>query len=364
MKINLKRQELLDKLLQATRFTSTKLSSLPILQGVCLKIENKKTHLYSSDFNSFFHTTIPAETEKEGSFVVEPKKPMEFLSFLSEANVELEVKDKQLFVKAEKSKGKFPLMNVEDLPMPPKIAEKEQKIKTEFLVKNLPLVLFSASSDETRPALSGINFLTNEELVVVATDGFRLSLVKTKKEKQLPSVIIPADFLREINHFIKEEKEVDFSYSEKEKVICFRMGESEFYSRLIEGEFPPFDKVIPQEKKTTVKLEREEFLRKVKLISVFARDFSYIIVLQVDKNGVRFMPKTTEGEENTSFLEGEVEGEDQRVAFNYKFLLDLLNAASSKNIIIEILRSDAPVVFRLENNQDFLHIIMPVRIQE
>jgi len=364
MKIKLKRQEFLDNLSLAARFTSTKLSSLPILQGTYVKIENKKMHLYSSDFNSFFHTAFSAETEKEGDFVIEPKKPIEFVSFLSEANIELEVKEKQLFIKAEKSQGKFPLMNVEDFPLPPKIEEKEQKIKTEFLVKSLPLVLFSASSDETRPALSGINFLTNEELVIVATDGFRLSLVKTKKEKQLPSVIVPADFLREINHFIKDEKEVHFSYSEKEKVIRFKMGESEFYSRLIEGEFPPFDKVIPQEKKTTVKLEREEFLRKVKLISVFARDFSYIIVLEIDKNGVRFMPKTTEGEENTSFQEAEVEGEDQRVAFNYKFLLDLLNAVGGKNIIIEILRSDAPVVFKLENNQDFLHIIMPVRIQE
>ena len=76
------------------------------------------------------------------------------------------------------------------------------------------------------------------------------------------------------------------------------------------------------------------------------------------------MPKTAEGEENSSFQEGEVEGEEQRVAFNYKFLLDLLNETNCRNIIIEILRSDAPVVFRMDSNQDFLHIIMPVRIQE
>src|SRR3990170_820860 len=140
-----------------------------------------------------------------------------------------------MFIKAEKTKGRFPLINAGDFPMPPKIEEKTQKIKTEFLTRNLPLVLFSASADETRPALSGINFLTNEELVLVATDGFRLSLVKTKKEAKLPSVIIPADFLREIIHLGKDEKEVYFSYSAKEKAIRFRLGETEFYSRLIEG---------------------------------------------------------------------------------------------------------------------------------
>lgn len=354
----------MDKLSLASRFTSNKLSSLSALQGVYLKQEGKKLHLYSSNLNSFFHTLLSTESEKEGHFVIEPKKLGEFLSFLADVKIELEVKEKQLLVKSEKTSGRFPLMSVEDFPLPPKIEEKEQKIKTEFLTRNLPLVLFSASTDETRPALSGVNFLTNGELVIVATDGFRLSLVKTKKEKQLPSAIIPAEFLREIVAFIKQEKEIGFIYSAKEKIILFRVGETDFYSRLIEGEFPPFEKVIPQEKKTTIKLEKEELLRNVKLISVFARDFSYIIILEVKKNGVRFTPKTEQGEDNSSFQEGEIEGEEQKVAFNYKFLLDLLNSVSGKNIIIDILRSDAPVVFRVDNNQDFLHIIMPVRIQE
>ncbi|OGK24060.1 DNA polymerase III subunit beta [Candidatus Roizmanbacteria bacterium RIFCSPHIGHO2_12_FULL_37_9b] len=364
MKIKLNREEFLDKLTFAMRFTSTKLSSLPILQGIYIKKEGNKLHLYSSNLNAFFHTSLSAEIEKDEDFVIEPKKTIEFLSFLADAKVELEVKDKQMFIKAEKTKGRFPLINAGEFPMPPKIEEKTQKIKTEFLTRNLPLVLFSASTDETRPALSGVNFLTNEELTLVSTDGFRLSLVKTKKEGRLPSVIIPADFLREITHFIKDEKEVDFSYSAKGKAILFKAGDTEFYSQLIEGDFPPFEKVIPQEKKTTVTLEKEEFLRNTKLISVFARDLSNIIVLEVKKNGVRFTPKAVEGEENSAFQDGVVEGEEQKVAFNYKFLLDFLNVADSKNIVIEILRSDAPVVFRMDNNQGFLHVIMPVRIQE
>ncbi|MBI2464045.1 hypothetical protein HYV57_03750, partial [Candidatus Peregrinibacteria bacterium] len=198
MKIKLNRQELLEKLSLASRFTSSKPSSLSTLQGIYLKQEGKKLHIYSSNLNSFFHTSLSTEPEKEGHFVVEPKKLGEFLSFLAAAKIEVEVKDKQLLVKAEKTSGRFPLMSVENFPLPPKIEEKVQKVKTEFLLRSLPLVLFSASADETRPALSGINFLTNEEMVLVSTDGFRLSLVKTKKEKQLPSVIVPADFLREI----------------------------------------------------------------------------------------------------------------------------------------------------------------------
>lgn len=364
MKIKLNREELLNKFSLASRFTSSKLSSIPTLQGVYFKKQGNKLHLYSSNLSTFFHTTINAESDKDEDFVIEAKKPIEFLGFLTDAKIELEKKDKQILIKSEKTNGTFPLMSVADFPLPPKIEEKKQKIETKFLSHNLPLILFSASADETRPALSGVNLLTNGELILVATDGFRLSLVKTKKEKQFPSAIIPASFLREIVHFIREEKEVDFSYSDVEKVVLFAVGETEFYSRLIEGEFPPFEKVIPQEKKTTVKLSKEEFLRNVKLISVFARDFSHIIILEISKNGVQFIPKTTDAKENSSFQDGEIEGEKQRVAFNYKFLLDFLSVVDSKNIIIEILRSDAPVVFRLENNPDYLHIIMPVRIQE
>lgn len=364
MKIKLNREELINKFSLASRFTSSKLSSIQTLQGVYFKKQGNKIHLYSSNLSAFFHTTINIEPGKDEEFVLETKKPIEFLSFLTDAKIELEKKDKQILIKSEKTSGAFPLMSATDFPLPPKIEEKKQKIGTKFLTQNLPLILFSASADETRPALSGINLLTNGELVLVATDGFRLSMVKTKKEKQFPSAIIPAGFLREITHFIKEEKEVDFSYSAVEKVVLFAVGETEFYSRLIEGEFPPFEKVIPQEKKTTVKLDKEEFLRNIKLISVFARDFSHIIILEINKDGVRFMPKTADAKENSSFQDGEIEGEKQRVAFNYKFLLDFLSVVDTKNIIIEILRSDAPVVFKLENNPDYLHIIMPVRIQE
>ncbi len=364
MKLKLNKEELLDSLIIASRFTSLRITSLPILQGVCLRTEKNKLHFYSSTLSSFFHSHLKVENEKEEEIIIEPKKIIEFVSFLPEGKIEIQTKEKQLMIRVGKTSGKFPLMNAEEFPKPPKTEGKEQKIKTDFFVKNLPLVLFSASTDETRPALSGVNFQTNEELIMVATDGFRLSLIKTKKEKELPSAIVPADFLKETLSYIKEEKELLFYYSEKEKIILFKLGEKEFFSRLIEGDFPPFEKVIPQDKKTSIKLDKEEFLRNVKLISVFARDLSNIMVLEIGKEGVTIRPKMEDPKENSTFQEGEVEGEEQRVAFNYKFVLDYLNNVGGKKIEIDILRPDAPVVFRTEEEKNFLHIIMPVRIQE
>jgi len=198
----------------------------------------------------------------------------------------------------------------------------------------------------------------------VATDGFRLSLLETKKEIELPQILVPANFLDEVLRIIKNEKEVSLLFSNKEKMIVFKTEDGEFFSRTIEGEFPPFEKVIPAETKTKIVVESEEFLRNIRIISVFARDSSNIIVLKLNKEGLRLRPKTENNGDNDAYQEGEFEGEEQTIAFNLKFLVDLLNHLDDKKIKIELFRSDAPAVFRTSAIPGYLHIIMPVRIQE
>jgi DNA polymerase-3 subunit beta len=367
MKISIDKEIFLEKLSYAARFTSSRLSSLTALQGVLIEGKSDKISFYSTNLSSYYHTFVKnSKGEKKENFriLVEPKKIIEFLSFLSPGSLEIEVKEKQITLALGKTKGVFPLLPTEEFPPPPKIEGEEQKIRSEIFLKNLPLVVFAASNDETRPVLTGINFLTqDEEMVIVATDGFRLSMVKIKKEIDIPSMIVPSGFLDEAMRFIKGS-EVSFGYSKEEKAIMIKAGENELYSRLIEGEYPPFEKVVPSEKNTTVKIDREETLRNIKAISVFARDFSNIVILEVVKEGIQLKPKIEGVGEDIAYQEAEVKGDEQKIAFNYKFLLDLLNHLDTKEVVIEIVRPDAPVVFKLEDNPNFLHIIMPVRIQE
>lgn len=365
MKININKEVFLEKLSLASRFTSSRLSSLVVLQGVLLESKDDKLHFFSTNLSSYYHTFIKIKPEKENMrIVIEPKKIVEFLSLLPTGNLEMEIEAKQILISLGKTKGTFSILPADEFPLPPKMEKEEQKIKAEFLTSNLPLILFAASRDETRPALTGVNFVArDDDMIMVATDGFRLSLTKVKKAIQIPSMIIPSGFLDEVIRLVKNE-DIYFGYSESEKTISIRSGENDFYSRLVEGEFPPFEKVIPAEKTTTVVLDKEEFLRNVKLISVFARELSSIIMLQVNKDGVFLKPKTDSAGQNITFQEGKTEGEDQRVAFNYRFLLDFLNHVKSKQVAVEIVRSDAPVVFRPTGMPDFIHIIMPVRIQE
>lgn len=365
MKISFQRDILLENLSYASHFTSSKLSSLVALQGVFIKNEKGTIHFYSTNLSSFYHSSVKSEERQSFEIVVEPKKIIEFISLLSVGKIEVEIKEKQIIVTQNKTRGEFPIFVSKDFPLPPVIEEKPQKIKTDFFLKNLPLILFSTSSDESRPVLTGVNLVAqDEELLMVTTDGFRLSLLKLKKEIDIPSMIIPSNFLSEVISFLKGEETVELSYSFKEKLISFKIGKYDLYSRLIEGEYPPFEKVIPADKKTVVETDKDELLRNIKLISIFARDVSNIVIFQTTKDALELKPKTEVGEHNSTQQDATIKGDEQRIAFNYKFLLELLNHLEGKKIIIELLRPDSPAVFKSDKYPNFLHIIMPVRIQE
>lgn len=364
MRIIVDGEKILEKISLAARFISNRFVTSSSLQGVLIKGGKEKIEIYSTNLNSYFQTAMKYKGRKEFMVVVDPRKIVEFLSLLQPGEIYIDIEEKKIIIGREKTRGTFSLYEVKDFPMPPKAKGKGEKIKTEIF-KKLPLVIFAASQDVSRPVLTAVNFLTHEdETRMVSTDGFRLSLLKTKKENKLPTALVPAETLTEAIRLIGEEEEIEIGYLEEEKMVVFYFGEDTLFTRLIEGEFPPFEKVIPTEKKTTVKLDKEEFLKNIKIISVFAKERSNIIVLEFKKDGLILRPKLEGDEKDTAFQEIEMEGDEQKVAFNFKFILDFLNQAEGERIIIEVLRPDAPVVFRTEKNRDFLHIIMPVRIQE
>jgi len=365
MKIILDKNIFLEKISLASRFTSQRLTAAQILQGILIKSDKKEISFYSSNLTQYFYTKIKKETEKEFRFLIEPQKIIEFLSLFSSGEITIEIKENKIIISQGKTKGTFPLLSSVDFPLPPEIKKIEQNLKTVEFFKSLSMVVFSAAKDEGRPALAGVNFISNNELTMVATDGFRLSLIKTKKQIDHPPFIIPANFLEEILKIANKEEELGFQFIQDEKMVVFAFGQNKIYSRLIEGEFPPFEKVIPEKKETRVTLEKPELLRAIRLISIFAREQSNIVVFDFKKDRLFVRPKM-ELKENLTEVETKTEGEEQTVAFNYRFLIDFLNHVpeDQKNIIIDVLRPDAPVVFRIKEKPNFLHIIMPVRIQE
>ncbi len=366
IKISLNKNDFLEKINNTIKFSSGRISTNTNLQGIMLKKEKNQLLFYSTNLSFYYLGKIKNDQQGEFKIFFEPRKIQEFVSFLDQGKIELEVKEKSIVVLQGKNKGEFPLFQTDDFPDYPKQEKKErQKLDINLFQNILPLMIFSSSQDDTRPVLTGINFVSKDEVNhIVSTDGFRLSLFITKKEINLPSVIIPAFFLNEILRIIKGIKEIYFSFNQNEKILTFFIDNDEFSTRIIDGEYPPYEKVIPLDKKTTIIINKEDFIKAVKLVSIFARDFSNIIILQTEDNSLRISPKNIEKEANFSVVDAEIKGEKIKIAFNYRFLIDFLNNINAKKIIIELLRPDAPAVFKSEEINDFIHIIMPVRIQE
>lgn len=365
MKITAPKEIIQEKLSLASKFILTKFSASSSLQGGMLKFTKNKLQIFTTNLNDFFYTEIKIENVVEKTIVIDIRKVVEFLSFLSPGKIKLELKEKILFISSERTQGSFNLMSVSDFPELPVVDGKQYKIKKSFLEDNLPLVVFAASSDETRPILTGVNFASSDnQKHIVATDGFRLSLVTQTNSGDFPDIIISARLLHEILRLKTKSDVMTITTADKEKIIAFSVGEDTIYSRLIEGEFPPFEKVIPETCTTKLVINREELLKNIKLAAVFAREFSNIVIFDVKKDGLYLKPRTKEDSGSVVYQEAEVEGEEKRIAFNYKFVLDFLTAVKTEKIVFEMTQSNAPSVFKMAGKENFLHIIMPVRTED
>ncbi len=365
MQITTKKEELLRAITQASKFTSSRIGATAGLQGILFLNEKKKLHVYSTNLNTFFHTSVNSSSEENARFLLDPHKISEFINLLGDGEMSILVEKEKIVIVQQKTKGSFPLLSNTDFPTPPGVKGEGQVIDVKIFDKLISLVLFSASRDLSRPVLSGVNFVEKDgEMDVVTTDGFRLSLFHMKNELQMKSMLIPADFLLDLLRNSKDKKSMTLNFIDEEKMVYFKLEEDEYFTRLIEGDFPPYERVIPVEKKTTIQVDKAELIRNVKLISVFARDFSSIIICQFKKGELILSPKTEGGVENTTTQEIEFEGEEMKVALNFKFMLEFLNTTAEEKITIELLRPDAPVVLKTPHEKEYLHIIMPVRIQE
>lgn len=365
MQITTNKSKLILAINQASRFTSSRVGATAGLQGLLFINEKKELNVYSTNLNTFFHTSLPSSLDESARFLLDPHKITEFINLLNEGDVTLLIERDKLIISQQKTKGSFSFLPNTDFPLAPKAKGEGQSIEVKKFEELISLVLFSASRDLSRPVLSGVNFVEKDgEMDVVATDGFRLSLFHMKNELHMKSMLIPADFLLELMRNMKDKKTIILNYLNEEKMVYFKVENDEYFTRLIEGDFPPYERVIPVEKKATAIIEKADLIRNVKLISVFARDFSSIIICSFKKGELSLSPKTEGGAENTTIQEIEYEGEDMKVAFNFKFLLEFLNTAKEDKIIVELLRADAPVVLKTPKEKDYLHIIMPVRIQE
>jgi DNA polymerase-3 subunit beta len=364
-------QENLEKAVSLTsRFASTR-AQLPILGNILLSTRKSKIYISSTNLEISASVQVGAKIEEEGEISVPAKVISELVSNLPRETVSLSAEKEQLKVSVSGFSSTVLGMNSTDFPKIPNTIDKEKSIgfsQTE-IIKALGQVLFATSTDETRPILTGVLFLFGKNSIsLVATDGFRLSR-KTFPLKAVKgvgdNVVIPKGVLSELSRTISEDGEILFGVQEKEKQVIFGIGDTVLTSRLLEGEYPDFEKIIPKSSNIKVFLDKEEYMRAVKLASIFARESANIVKIKILRDGINVSAESSAAGSQETRVDAKVESDEKsfEIAFNYRFVEEFLHSVTGEEVEMEFSGVSAPGVFTDTSDPSYLHLIMPVKVQ-
>lgn len=341
---------------------------LPILSNLLLEAKNGSLVISATDLEIGIITSVPASVEKEGKVTIPARNFVDLLSNIGSKKITLEKEGSVLKLKGEKVKASFPTSPPEEFPN--LYTQKGVKYLTlikEDVEKFIARISFCAAMDSGRPALSGILFEGSKTGInLVSTDSYRLSYQKTplKADKDLQKpVVIPARIIREMV-FLKDDGDLDFFVSSESNQIVISQGETILVGRLIDAEYPPYGKIIPTDFGTKTQFSREDLLSAIKICSVFARETANIIKLSVEKEKIVVSANDSVAGDDQVEVDAKTTGENNEIAFNAKYLVDVLSTLSEEELTFEMNGPLNPGVFRIKDDPSFLHLIMPIRVQE
>lgn len=374
MKLKISRKSFVEALSIASRFTTSK-AQLPILGNVLLEAKNNKLNISATNLEMSVSLAIASKIEKEGTITVPSKVLYEVVSNLNSESIDLTVEKEQLCLESEYFSSKILGINASDFPkIPSSIGPNAFEIDSEALSTALPKIMYSISSDETRPTLTGALMLFDGvNLSLVSTDGFRLSKhsipLKTK-EKNL-KIILPKGILAELGRVGKDEKLL-FDYKKDDKQVVFQIGSVFLSSRIIEGDFPDYEKIIPTSSKLKISVDKDDLLQAVKLAGVFARTASNVVNFVVKEKTLKLVAESSQSGSQENSVDVKVDSESKDVfggkgefviAFNCEFIENYLNSVGNKNLEIGFNDTNSPGLFLDMEDKDLIHLIMPVRLQ-
>ncbi len=353
----------------ASRFASPK-AQLPILGNILISSEKTKVRIVSTNLEISASVSLGAKVEEEGEISIPSKVLNDLVSNLPKETIEISSKEEQLKVSSPGFSSNVLGMSAVDFPKVPAGIDKSKAVPlpSKEFSDALSKVTFAASMDETRPVLTGVLFIKDKKnLNLVATDGFRLSkkTVNVENDDEF-KLILPKLILNEVAR--DSSSEMFFSFDQNDKQAVFSSGDITLTSRLLEGEYPDFDKIIPKNSSLSISVDKEDFLRAVKLASVFAREASNIVKIKVLKESIKVSAESGSSGSQEMSVEAKIQinekgNENMEVSFNYKFLEDFLNSIKSDTLTIDLSGPSSAGVFREASDLEYLHLIMPVRVQ-
>jgi DNA polymerase-3 subunit beta len=351
-------------------------STLPITNNVLLATDQSRLKLVATNLEMAITCWIGAKIEEEGAITVPAKLLTEFVSSLPNDRIDIALspKTKTLGLKCARYEARISGVDAKDFPPIPKVEEGiATKVKVEDIQRGINLVVFAAATEESRPVLTGVDAqFKGSQLTLASADGFRLSVYKlplASPVQDKAEVIIPARTLSEVGRLITDSDEtIDLMVNPAKSQALFRLKNIEVVSQLVQGTFPNYSQLIPQSFKTRMVVSVAEFLRATKAASIFARDGSGIVRIVItpgDKmpGKVTISARSEEIGDDVGEIDASVEGEESKIAFNGKYLTDVLSVLTTEQVALETTSPSSPGVIRPVGDENYIHVVMPMFVQ-
>ncbi|MFY9614560.1 MAG: DNA polymerase III subunit beta [Candidatus Dormiibacterota bacterium] len=352
-------------------------TTLPILNNVLMETTTEGLRLTGSNLEIGIVDHVDAEVAAEGSVTLPAKLLTEFVAQLPNEQLEMELDTKTQTLSARcgpyhdvKIKGidakEFP-------PLPPQEEGLKVTMEQSELVPAIEQTVVAASADDGRPVLTGVlTQLGSEQLTLAATDGHRLA-VRTLPAKTVgapggeedgagDSVIIPARALAELSRILKGEGTVEMSMGRSRNHVFFSLPRVELMSRLIEGTYPNYSQVIPEQSNTTITVAAKELLERTRGVAIFARDSANVVRIKTEAGEISISANTSEVGSSEASVGAEIDGADIQIAFNSRYLLDVLALVSTEKVTLGFNGPLSPGVVKPAGKDDYTYVIMPVRV--
>jgi DNA polymerase-3 subunit beta len=351
-------------------------STLPITANVLLQTDRGRLKLAATDLDIAISAWVGAKIDEEGATTVPSRLITDFVSSLPPATVSLEIPDRGRQVKLECARNESTVnaMDAEDFPRIQSITDGVAvELDPKVLRKTIERVEFAAASDDSRPVLTGVHVKSDgTRLTFASADGFRLAVADVTLAAPIAEpieVIIPARALRELARLVGDGSEpVEMRINAQKTQVQFAMTDLELVAQLIQGTFPNYSQLIPAEFNTKATVNVEEFKREARIAAIFARDGSGIIRLQLQPGNA--MPgkltvsaRAEEIGNNEGEIDANIEGDASKIAFNSRYLQDVLNALSVEKVALEMSSPSSQGVFRPVGETDYVHVVMPMFVQ-
>jgi DNA polymerase-3 subunit beta len=350
-------------------------STLPITQNVLIATDQSRLKLAATNLEIAISCWLGAKIEEEGAITIPARLLTEFISSLPNDKIDIALTQRTLQLKCARFEARINGLDAQDFPPIPQVADGlATKIEIEALRDGINQVTFAAASEESRPVLTGIQLeFDGDKLAMAAADGFRLAVHNTtllSPVKNKTAIIVPARALNELGRFLTDQEEpAEITVNQQKSQILFKLKNIEMVSQLIQGAFPNYSQLIPQSYVTRAVVDVAEFLRAIKMASIFARDGSGIVRLVVSP-GVELTPgkmnisaRAEEVGDNMGEIDALIDGEAAKIAFNAKYLSDVLSVLDEKQVALETTTSSSPGVLRPVGADNYIHVVMPMFVQ-